>query len=376
MNNQTNYQPSAFDKFSFVVRKIFSGVPFLVLSIIISCLSLFQLITLFSTMGSLFDRYIGSAMIIPFLSSLINCVFYALLTAGCWCLYAGAVNRNDPSNNYIAKIGLVKAYPVFQLIMSWIATVLVAICGFFIIIVAIAEEDAIREALAYLSYYLYYSGLSMFAEMMYEGGVAIIFILLLIFITVMVFTILRYSILANTLKNVKEAMYTGTVPQFNPMFFAVVSFIFGGFGIIGALTTLSVSALNGFVSLLSAAAVIMAGVIMLIAKNMLNSQGVSGESNGGYRYAAPQYAAPQYAAPQQPQYAAPQYAAPQQPQYAAPQYAAPQQPQYAAPQYAAPQQPQYAAPQYAAPQQPQYAAPQQPQYSAPQAPADNGAAQQ
>ena len=151
MNNQTNYQPSAFDKFSFVVRKIFSGVPFLVLSIIISCLSLFQLITLFSTMGSLFDRYIGSAMIIPFLSSLINCVFYALLTVGCWCLYAGAVNRNDPSNNYIAKIGLVRAYPIFQLVMSWIATVLVSIGGFFLIIMAIAEERAFREAFYYIA---------------------------------------------------------------------------------------------------------------------------------------------------------------------------------------------------------------------------------
>jgi len=322
MNNQTAYQPTAFDKFSFVVRKIFSGGLFLAISIIVSFIAVFQLITFFVNLANLFVgmgydygysgdyywAYIVSSVIpafVAFLSSLLNLTFYILLTVGCWCMYAGAVSRRDLSNRYITKFGLVRAFPIFKLVMSWIATALLAVVG------------SLSVALMVVDYYVFYDfsmgfifGLTGNMELvrsMADGGAEVLFFtVLIVMIIAVVFNLIRYAVLCRMTKAVKRSMYTGKVPPFKPMFFAVLSFIFAGFGLVGAFIVMANNPISGLTMLLEVSLLVMTGVMMIVARGKLVSYGVIAAREMDYGWAPMQYAGLESYAPAQPQHTEPQ----------------------------------------------------------------------
>ena len=279
MNNQNTVKTSSFERYSAFLRKTFSGVPFLVLSIMVSVAAFFKLMIFFSNLeGTLFlVRYDPLSVSAELVLDLLELTFYSLLTAGCWCLFAGAVNRNNNSNAYLSKLGFVRPWLVLQLVFSYIVTICVGIVAI-LYVLAMAGVPQIADIFSESMNAVFYSSYSLeyiyFAEHSFGGTGIIILIALVVVLVLGVLTILRWSSLCKMTRDAKRAALSGIAPAFKPMFFAVLSFVFAGFELIAFLNS-TAGLRNGadvLQSLLNIILTITVGVVAVIAKCRYNSE--------------------------------------------------------------------------------------------------------
>ena len=279
MNNQNTVKTSSFERYSAFLRKTLSGVPFLILSIMISVAAFFKLMIFFSNLdGTLFlVRYDPLSVSVELVLDLLELTFYSLLTAGCWCLFAGAVNRNNNSNAYLSKLGFVRPWLVLQLVFSYIVTICVGIVAI-LYVLAMAGVPQIADIFGESMNAVFYSSYSLeyiyFAEHSFGGTGIIILIALVVVFVLGVLTILRWSSLCKMTRDAKRAALSGIAPAFKPMFFAVISFVFAGFELIAFLNS-TAGLINGediLQSLLNIILTITVGVVAVIAKCRYNSE--------------------------------------------------------------------------------------------------------
>ncbi|MBQ9773924.1 MAG: zinc ribbon domain-containing protein [Clostridia bacterium] len=254
-------QPSAApaERFTALVRKTLSGVPFLVLSILISCMTLFSMISVFRSFDENF---------FVMLTQLLPLAFLIVSTVGCWLTWAGAKNPSD--TGFVQKLKIAKIYANYQLVMTWIATIAIGVIGLLTVILSAVAVDAAGDLIDSVGEL----GLEEIGDVLRDVGgtvVALLFFVIAIIVGVMVLMIIRYTKLVRMVKAVVNGYETGIVPRISPMFYIVLTFIMAFFSIIGAFISFQIDAFSGLSSLVSVGVTVLPAVIFLMVKGELEA---------------------------------------------------------------------------------------------------------
>ena len=248
---------TAFERFMAVAKKAFGGIPFLVLTVIMTATTLMQAINFFKSFGN---------GILGIVVTLLPLAMMILTTVGCWLVWSGAKNGTP---DYASKLGLVKAYPTFLLVIYYIVTIVFAIAGAILIAAANLLEDLLEEfddAFSEL-------GADELGDVFSEIGgdlVGIVVAAVVVVLVVLVLIIVRYTMLNKIIKKVKNAVEKREVPRISPMFFCVLSFIFAGFSLLGSLGILLIDPISGISSLMNIGVIVLPAVILISVKGELS----------------------------------------------------------------------------------------------------------
>ena len=243
-----NNSPSAasgsiqFEKFSSGVRKTFSSVSFLLLTILASVLTLtwLALIVVSAINGNMAFSLLGG----------LSFVGACLLAIGCWLLYIGADNGIKLTKIYLMARTIISG--IFLVIGILTITILVdRAMGIALPEITVFEEIGMSWAWAFVTVYLV---------------IFIIVALLVIYLLVVALFVvraIRFHTLYKTVDNVGEAMKSGYGFDFHPGTPAVLSFIAAAVDIIGG-AVLIILGMSNMAYLILGAAGLVTGIMMVV----------------------------------------------------------------------------------------------------------------